>query len=265
MNKLTKLIKAIGLIIRKPYLLNKIIDNNDAWQGKVQQEYGIKDGLHELAFRDLSKGAEVKVKPFAFLEGGSLPTDLALLRILATGIQGCKYFEIGTWRGESVANVAEVAAECTTMNLPADSMQELGLAEDYIQQHAMFSRDLLHVIHLQENSLEFDFSVLDKKYDLIFIDGDHHYESIKKDTENVFAHLLHDKSIVVWHDYAWQPGNVRYETLAAILSGVPVKNRSKLYAVRNTLCAIYYPGEANSQKPSVVAKLDEAFEVSLKV
>ena len=99
---------------------------------------------------------------------------------------------------------------------------------------------------------------------LIFIDGDHHFESIKQDTQNVFKHLVHDQSIVVWHDYAWQPGNVRYETLAAIMGGVPEAFHKNLYAVRNTLCAISHPGDLRSQKPSVVAKMDEAFEVRLK-
>ena len=127
----------------------------------------------------------------------------------------------------------------------------------------MFSKGLPNVIHLEANSLEFDFAGLDQKYDLIFIDGDHHFESIKQDTENIFKHLMHDKSIVVWHDYAWQPGNVRFETLAAILAGVPAAKHPKLYAVRNSLCAIYHPGELKSQRPSAVANKDEAFTIKL--
>ncbi len=264
MNKLQTLLKATGLIIRKPYLLNKIIDDNEVWKGKVQKEYGIKDGLDEVRFHDLAEGEEVTVDPFAFLEGGSLPTDLALLRILAAGFEDCKYFEIGTWRGESVANVAVVARECTTLNLSRTDMEGLGLAQDYIDQHAMFSKDLPNVIHLEGNSLEFDFAGLNKKYDLIFIDGDHHFESIMKDTENVFNNLMHDKSIVVWHDYAWQPGDVRFETLAAILGGVPSAKHKHLYTIRNTLCAIYSPGEVKSHKPSILAMKGEAFKVKLK-
>ncbi|MCK4570117.1 MAG: class I SAM-dependent methyltransferase [Bacteroidales bacterium] len=259
-----KLYRALVLILKKPYLLNKILDDNDVWQERVQKQYGNGDGLREVRFHDLAGGEEISVKPFSFLEGGSLPTDLALLRVLAAGFDDCKFFEIGTWRGESVANVAEVAGECTTLNLSAKEMLDAGLDPAYVDQHGMFSKGLPDVIHLEGNSKTFDFAGLNKKYDLIFIDGDHHFESVKQDTENVFNHLLHEKSIVVWHDYAWQPGNVRYETLAAIMGGVPKVFHENLYAVRNTLCAICYHGDLRSYIPSNVAKKDEAFEVRLK-
>ncbi|RLD81096.1 MAG: hypothetical protein DRJ15_05325 [Bacteroidetes bacterium] len=263
MSKLSKLIKALGMIVSKPYLLNKVLDDNDAWKTRVENEFGA-TALPEVSLGELMAGKELSVKPFAFMEGGSLPTDLALLKLLAGSIEGCKYFEIGTWRGESVANVSEVADSCVTLNLPLKSMREMGLSEDYINQHAMFSHELNNVTHLEGNSLEYDFAALNTKYDLVFIDGDHHYESIMKDTEKVFARLLHKKSIVVWHDYAWQPGNIRHETMAAILAGIPEDLRGKVYAVRNTLCAMYHPGELNSYPASVVAKKEEAFELKLK-
>lgn len=250
------------MIARKPYLLNLILDDNEAWRKRVQKDFSI-ERLDEIRLSDLMVGKEVSVKPFAFMEGGSLPTDLALLKLLAAGFESCKYFEIGTWRGESVANVADVAGHCTTMNLPVERMKELGLPETYIQQYAMYSKNRINVTHLQEDSLKFDFESLGEKYDLIFIDGDHHYESVKKDTANVFKHLLHDKSIVVWHDYAWQPGEIRFETLAAILAGVPEKYRNKIYAVRNTICAVYIPYEIKSFAPSSVAIAEEAFELMI--
>jgi predicted O-methyltransferase YrrM len=263
MSKIGRLTKAIGLILRKPYLLNLIIDDNDNWRNRVRKEFGLEEGLDEIPFDELGGGQEIIIRPFAFMEGGSIPTDLALLRILARKIKDCKYFEIGTWRGESVANVAEEAAECTTLNLSAASMRSMGLSEDYISQHAMYSRGIDKVIHLEGDSATFDFERLGKKFDLVFIDGDHHYEAIKRDTESVFKHLLHENSIVVWHDYAWQPGEIRYETLAAILAGTPSENISKVYSVRNTMCAVFYPFEVKSDAPSGVCKKEEAFEIKL--
>lgn len=262
MEKLRKIIKAFRLLLAKPYLLNKIIDDNEVWVNKVEREFGIR-ALPEIKLRDLNNDG-VSVKPFAFMEGGSLPTDLALLKILAAGFDQCNYFEIGTWRGESVANVAEVATACTTMNLSVAEMKQKEMPQEYIDQHAMFSNGLVNVTHLEGNSLDHDFAGMNKKFDLVFIDGDHHYGSIKKDTENVFRHLVHDRSIVVWHDYAWQPSNVRHETMTAILSGVPEQLHKDLYAVRNTLCAVYYPGEVRTYDASVIAQEDEAFEIDIK-
>lgn len=264
MTKIRKFIKALGLILRKPYLLNLIIDDNENWLKRVRKEHGMGDGLEEVSFYELSGGKEITVKPFAFMEGGSIPTDLALLSILAGKYKDCKYFEIGTWRGESVANVAEVARECTSLNLPAETMKSMGLTDDYISQHAMYSKGLPNVTHLEGDSADFDFAGLNTKYDLIFIDGDHHYEAIKRDTENVFRHLVHENSIVVWHDYAWQPGEVRFETLAAINAGIPPGKTDQLYAARNTMCALYFPGKITSMKPSVVARPEEAFQVKIK-
>lgn len=263
MNKIQKFLKSVYLIARKPYLLNLVLDENGTWEKRVWKEYGTA-GLNEISLREFMAENEVHVKPFAFMEGGSLPTDLALLRLLASRFDPCNYFEIGTWRGESVANVADVALKCTTMNLPLHRMKELGQHDDYIMQHAMFSKELPNVTHIFEDSLLFDFSSLGQQFDLIFIDGDHHYESVKKDTQNVFEHLVHDNSIVVWHDYAWQPGEVRFETLAAIMGGVPVQLRKHLYAVRNTLCAMYFPADINTQSPSVVAVKEDAFELNIK-
>ncbi len=261
MSKIAKLFRAAGMILRKPYLINKVLDDQEVWRKRVIMDHGLKDGLAEVGFHEISGGEKVLVRPFSFLEGGSLPTDLALLRILASGIDNCRYFEIGTWRGESVANVAEVAMECITLNLSPGQMREAGLSEEYIGQHAMFSKGLSNVTHLEGDSLYFDFAGLNKKFDIIFIDGDHHYASIRTDTQHVFKHLLHERSIVVWHDYAWQPGNIRFETMAAILDGVPEAQHGKLFAVRNTLCAIYHPGIGKGHEPSVVAKPGEAFEV----
>ncbi|HSG67058.1 MAG TPA: class I SAM-dependent methyltransferase [Bacteroidales bacterium] len=263
MGKFKKLIKAAGLLLKKPYLLNKVIDDDANWMQTVSREYGI-ERLPEVAFREMLGGKQISVSPFSFLEGGSLPTDLALLRLLASRFQACEYFEIGTWRGESVANVAEVASSCTTMNLSVQQMKDQGMPDEYIMQYAMYSRDVANVLHLEGNSLEFDFSSLDRKFDLVFIDGDHHFESILSDTKNVFEHLLHNESIVVWHDHAWQPGHVRYETLAAILSGVPRQLHKNLYEVRNTLCAIYFPGEIASGPAAVVASKDETFTVIIE-
>jgi predicted O-methyltransferase YrrM len=262
MGKLKKLITAFGLLAKRPYLINRVIDDDRVWQRRLEKKFGI-TAFPEIAFANFCK-AGMKVYPFAFLEGGSLPTDLALLRSLAAGVEDCRYFEIGTWRGESVANVAEVARKCTTLNLSPGQMLGLGLDPDYVSQHAMYSGGLSNVTHIETDSADFDFAGLDEKFDLIFIDGDHHYGSIRQDTEKVFAHLVHGHSIIVWHDYAWQPGNVRHETMAAILDAIPHEFHHKLYAVRNTLCAIFHPGEFKTSPSSGMALKEEAFELILK-
>ena len=127
MSKISKAIRAISLIIRNPWLLNRVLEEDMYWKRKVIENYGFQSGLPVIRPEELFGDFSETVDPFAFLDGGSLPTDLALLKKLARRMPHCSYFEIGTWRGESVANVASVAEKCYTLNLSADKMKEMGL------------------------------------------------------------------------------------------------------------------------------------------
>ena len=73
----------------------------------------------------------------------------------------------------------------------------------------------------------------------MFIDGDHHYDFILSDTRNVFEHLVHENSVVVWHDYGYHPDQVRFEVMAAILDGVGAGRAENVYHVAHTKCAIF--------------------------
>ena len=96
-----------------------------------------------------------------------------------------------------------------------------------------------NVVHLEGNSRTFDFASLERKFDLIFIDGDHHYESVKNDTIKVFEHLVHKGSAVVWHDYAFNPERPRFEVLAAILDGCPAQFHDRIYHFANSMSAVF--------------------------
>lgn len=247
MSKLSKSFKAIGLILRNPWLLNKVMDDGVYWRKRVARDSKFRNGLPVVTAVDLFGDFNETVSPYVFLDGGSLITDLALLKKLARNTPGCSYFEIGTWRGESVANIAPVARDCFTLNLSAEEMTEKGLDPAYINQHGILSKHLKDVTHLEGNSLNFDFQGLNRKFDLIFIDGDHRFEFVRNDTEKVFRHLVHDKTVVVWHDYAFNPLQVRYEVLAGILEGCPESCHRHIFHVAHTLCAVYLPGYSGGE------------------
>lgn len=260
MNKLSKAFHALVQIARKPSLLNLVLDDNAVRKQEVQKKYYGLAGFPQLTLSQVTGSNEMTINPFAFGDGGSLPTDLALLKALAAKFPRCTYFEIGTWRGESVANVACVAHECFTMDLPDEEKRKLGYSDEYILQHAVLSKHLPNITHLKANSLTFDFASLNRKFDLVFIDGDHHNASVLNDTQKVFKHLLHDNSIVVWHDYAYNPEKVRYEVMTAILDGCPPELHSHLYHVANTMCAVYWK---NITKVTSAAR-NGLFEVKIR-
>ncbi|MCK4922406.1 MAG: class I SAM-dependent methyltransferase [Bacteroidales bacterium] len=249
MSRLTKAISAIFRIVRNPWLLNHVLQQPEIWKNHVIDKYGMKDGLGLVSPEELfGKETEFELNLFTFLDGGSLVTDIVLLKALASRFTNCCYFEIGTWRGESVSNVADVAEMCYTLNLSDEEMREMGVGEDYIKLQGFFSKDIKNVNHLKANSKDFDFSSLNRKFDLIFIDGSHHYDDVRNDTSKVFKHLVHEESIVVWHDYGNTPDHIRYEVLAGILDGLDPESHQFLYHVGHTKSAIYFPHKLNKTK-----------------
>ncbi|MDX9941962.1 MAG: class I SAM-dependent methyltransferase [Bacteroidales bacterium] len=242
MNKIQKALTGLWQVIKNPWLLNHVLDQEQYWRKKVVSQFGFENGLPLLDLDELFPALDETVSPYAFLDGSCLPTDLALLRALARKFKVESYLEIGTWRGESVANVAPLVFEAVTINLPDEEMRALGMNENYIGLHRLFSEKLPNVTHLQANSLSFDFASLRKKFDMIFVDGDHHYEAVRSDSSRVLQALNLDKGILVWHDYARNPELIRWSVLAGILEGLPREMHPHLYHVANTMCAVFLPG-----------------------
>lgn len=267
MSRISKTLRGLLSLARNPWLLNNVLAADETtWQSRATHHVRpgfTAQGLPVAALAQFLSPADDTVRPFAFRDGGSLPTDLLLLRALARRVPGCRYFEIGTWRGESAANVAEVAAAVHTLNLSAEEMRGLGLSERYIELHGFFSRPLPNVTHLHGNSATFDLAGLGP-FDVVFIDGDHRYEAVRTDTRRVFEHLVGPGTVVVWHDASRQPGQPRWEVLAGILDGLPAAAPGQLVQVENTLCALYSPVPVATHTPNPLADPVPAFEVTLK-
>ncbi len=264
MKKLRKTLKAVAAIIKNPWLLNRVLTDDSIWKDYLERSYQIKGGLPVVDINEVCNGLDVTLDYFAFLDGGSLPTDIALLKSLSKQIENCQYFEIGTWRGESVVNVAEHAAECYTLNLSKADLLSIGADERYADLHGFFSKSKANIIHLEGNSLNYDFKGLNKKFDLIFIDGDHHYDFVKNDTAKVFEHLVHENTVVVWHDYAYSPEKIRPEVMAGILDAVPADSRKYLYHVSNSMCAIFTKRALKTSILSVPIVPDKTFRVRVE-
>ncbi len=249
MRKIGKALKALWWIARKPVLLNRVLTDEETWEGYVDKTFALPRGLPVITMEQLGIDPIVNLGPMTFLDGGSLPTDMMLLAGMAGRIEGCRYFEIGTWRGESVANVSSRCRDCYTLSLTDEEMRSMGMHEKTISSHRLFSNGIKNVTHLRGNSRSYNFAALDQKFDLFFIDGDHHYDTIVSDTRNIFRHLVHDKSIVIWHDYGFHPDKVRFEVMAAILDGAGPGRADKIYHVAHTKCAIY-SGRVIHSKPA---------------
>ena len=265
MNKITKALKALGLIVQKPYLLNNIIEEESVWKQYIENTYNLPYGLPLIEISELFPDFNETVNPYAYLDGATLPIDIALLKALAKRYNVENYFEIGTWRGESIANVSTVVKNCTTLNLADSDILKMGMHEDYVNMHRFFSKNISNINHIFGNSHTFDFTNYLKRFDMVFVDGDHHYHSVKKDTETAFNLIKNENKIIVWHDYALEPETVRWSVMAGILNACPPEKRKYIYHISNTLCAVYINEEISSGWLKINKKPKHYFEINIKV
>lgn len=241
------------------------------WAVANQDELARRDliaqhGLSQLPtidLLDLFGDISDELPTYSYLEGTSLVTDLLLLRLLARRHPQPDYLEIGTWRGESLANVAALGARCVSISLSPEEMRSRGMGEEFVRAHGVFLDDAYDIQHIGHDSTTYDFGQLDRRFDLVFVDGDHTRASVGRDTENVFRVLRDDSSVIVWHDYGASTETVRPSVLGGILDGAPADERRHLYHVSNTLCAIYIRGDFPTRMTSFPEMPTKNFRVAV--
>ncbi len=260
--KISTIFKIFGKLIQTPKSIFWIFKDETSYENRLRKKYG-KVQFPSVDIRHFLADGKGEISTYTFLNGSSLPTDLILLKSLAQSIPNCNYLEIGMWRGESVVNVAEVAAHCTSVNLSPEEMISMGFKKKYAQLHGCLLGNQSNIKIVHANSLSFDFSTLNAKYDLIFVDGDHKYEAVKSDTEKVSRLLRNEDSMIVWHDYGYDPETPRHSVISAILDGLPPEEHQHLYHVSNTMCAIYTKKKLDAKLLDSPITPDKVFSVQL--
>jgi len=267
-----KKIKLLTMLLSKPKqvvtlglaaLVKK--QNEINYEKRNLEKYSLSQ-LPTLDIMDLIPDFSGSIHSYTFLNGGSLPTIVLMLKCLAQRFRDCSYLELGSFRGETIANVADVAKECTSVTLSQQEMTAMGFHEGFLKLDRIFSINKPNITYHLHNTLTFDFSSLNKKFDLISIDADNSYSSILQDTQSVFRLLKNENSIIVWHNYSTdvENGGVRQDVLAGILDGTPPEYRGNLYHVSNTICAIFVRGDYPSSFVTPMSYPTKAFNVSME-
>jgi len=264
-------IKVLTEFLRNPkkmmttgYQAIKRAENTIDYEAEIKKKYN-RDSLPSIDIAHLIPDLNDHLEVYSFLPNTSMITDMLLLRGLAKRFDNCAYLEIGSHRGESLVALAGVTSDCTGLTLSKAEMTEMGFPADVINVQSVFLKDRKDIKVYEENSLTFDFKSLNKKYDMIFVDGDHEHDSVLKDTQNVFKLLKNENSIIVWHDYGVSNEVVRHEVLSAILEGTPPEYHKNLYHVSSTMCAVFIRGNFPTFQNKVNLYPDKYFTVSVKM
>lgn len=115
------------------------------------KSYGLKQGLPTVDILDLFPNFKEIVDLYSFLGGTSETINIALLRAQARGDDHLRYLEIGSWRGESIANVASLADECISISFSDEDIGQHGFSEKFRQNNRFFSKDLKNMTYIGHN------------------------------------------------------------------------------------------------------------------
>jgi hypothetical protein len=193
--------------------------------------------IPEVEFLELVNQREIDLALVTFRPGGSSVPDHLLLAALCKSHPSCAYFEIGTFLGESLANVAPCCAQCVSLSLHDEEFSG-GAPTQAAEVSRIFSKTLSNVTHLYGDSLHYDFSQVRQKFDVVFIDGCHDYRHVVSDTANALKLLRDENSAIVFHDAKDAHNELNMEVMMGIHDALPVEWRPRLYTVENTHCAI---------------------------
>jgi predicted O-methyltransferase YrrM len=229
------------LLTRLPRILSREREES-CWESEVRRNLG---GVpRTVPIERLIEPSEARLQTVSFLDDTSPILDLILLRSLVVRRPGASFFEVGTFRGESAAAVADVAGSVTTLSLPDDDLAKLGANESFIAAHRVFSQEDSRIRHLMGDSRSMDLSEFTKSIDVLFIDGDHRRDGVESDTRRFWPLRRDERSVVVWHDAFLTPLRPRWEVLAGIAAGLAPEFRGGLVHVSNTLCVAWLPDAA---------------------
>jgi predicted O-methyltransferase YrrM len=140
--------------------------------------------------------------------------ELAYLALITRVSSPQRIFEIGTYRGRTALNFANNSpGDCIvyTLDLPPEVRTDLQMRTntddaalirssapgvDYVGKPAASK-----IQQLFGDSTRFDFSPWFGQIDIVFVDGAHHYDAARSDTENALK-MIKPGGWILWHDFA---------------------------------------------------------------
>jgi hypothetical protein len=179
--------------------------------------------LRSVSWRQIFASRPICLVETRKCDGNVKMSELAILALAAASNAppGSEIIEIGTFDGRTALNFAINApseATVSTLDLPADQVSAMTIEaseRQYVDKPASGERlrscgaqwreHARRVVQLHGDSATFDWSRHEQRAGLVFVDGSHAYDYVRKDSETAMR-LVQPDGMVFWHDYGVWPG-----------------------------------------------------------
>jgi hypothetical protein len=234
-------IYALGLYLPGALAARRLRDHSRALRGVRR---GHPTHLPQAAWSDLLARRPVRLVETGKTNGNVNLAELGVLAQAAAAVPADRIVvEIGTFDGRTTLNLAINAPQASrviTLDLPPEDRAAFALApgeRQYVDKPAPgarfraaappWSAAAQRITQVLGDSAAFDWSPYRGQAGLVFVDGSHAYEYVRKDSRTAFG-LVGEGGMVLWHDYG------RWEGVTRALDELEAEQRLGLRHVRGT-------------------------------
>lgn len=225
----------------------------------VESIYGYGSGLPSTSLLDMLPDLDESVSTHGLSADRTSATEMALLKGLAAREPGCRYLQIGSWRGSATANVAEMVQDCVSVSLEGEGSESV-FPERTIAERGVYRSEIGSVTY---GSHEFEYASFKDYFDLVFVDRCCSRQAVETATKAAFDLLRSSpNAAIVWKNYSPPAEQASWSLLAGVLDGIPEEVQGSLYHVSDTSCMIWWPkGDLSEESPGRSQGIDKKFEI----
>jgi hypothetical protein len=233
---------ALGLYLPVSLAAHRLREGSRTLRGVRRDRHATR--LPQAAWSDLLRRRPIRLVETGKADGNVNLAELGVLAQAAAAISaGSIVVEIGTFDGRTTLNLGVNAPAETpvfTLDLPPADVAAYALApgeRQYVDKPRPGARfraaappwdaAARRITQLAGDSATFDWSPYEGRAGLVFVDGSHAYDYVRKDSATAMQ-LVAPGAIVLWHDYG------RWEGVTRALEELEAERRLGLRHVRGT-------------------------------
>jgi predicted O-methyltransferase YrrM len=237
---------ALSVYLPVSLLAHRLREHNRARRGVARDTHAT--ALPQAAWSEVLARRAIRLTETDKADGNVNLAELAILAQAAAAIpQGTNVVEIGTFDGRTTLNLAVNAGEASvfTLDLPPDERAAFALApgeRQYVDKPRPGARfracdpawraAARRITQLLGDSATFDWTPYAGRAGLVFVDGSHAYDYVRKDSATAMR-LVAKGGIVIWHDYG------RWEGVSRALDELEAERRLGLRQIAGTSLVLW--------------------------